>query len=222
MRSLSTPIPIPKIILEGTSLTLKSDIALALAEHPKIVGRRSHRWHLPIVSSEWETISDQVPTKASPGKSLITFLPHQEQRALSGFEAWIKIFEIHRDYYWIVDRFHISTKVFQKGEYDRDYDFRWIENRLVNLGFFLVHLTRSADTYQDAKEQRLTFSENRHRYSNINKILRERSAYKKYISESVITHFDIDISDNDVDRAADEILEEIERRDGFWSRPWEE
>ena len=38
---------VPKIILEGTRLTFKTDIAFALNEHPVIVGPRKYRYHSP-------------------------------------------------------------------------------------------------------------------------------------------------------------------------------
>ena len=43
----------PKVILEGTRLTFKTDIAFALNEHPRIVGPRKYRYHSPIISAEW-------------------------------------------------------------------------------------------------------------------------------------------------------------------------
>jgi hypothetical protein len=43
----------PKIILEGTRLTLKTEIAFALNEHPRIVGPRKYRYHSPLVAAEW-------------------------------------------------------------------------------------------------------------------------------------------------------------------------
>ena len=43
----------PKIILEGTRLTHKTDIAFALNEHPRIVGPRKYRYHSPLISAEW-------------------------------------------------------------------------------------------------------------------------------------------------------------------------
>jgi hypothetical protein len=36
----------PKIILEGTRLTFKTEIAFALNEHPHIVGPRRYRYHV--------------------------------------------------------------------------------------------------------------------------------------------------------------------------------
>jgi len=46
----------PKIILEGTRLTGKTDLAFALNEHPRIVGVRKYRYHSPIVSAEWKVL----------------------------------------------------------------------------------------------------------------------------------------------------------------------
>jgi hypothetical protein len=64
----------PKVILEGTRLTSKTDLAFALNEHPRIVGVRKYRYHSPIVSGEWNGFTD------SPyGASLINFEPQQEQ-----------------------------------------------------------------------------------------------------------------------------------------------
>ena len=40
----------PKIILEGTRLTHKTDLAFALNEHPAIVGPRRYRYHSPVIS----------------------------------------------------------------------------------------------------------------------------------------------------------------------------
>jgi hypothetical protein len=42
----------PKIVLEGTRLTLKTEIAFALNEHPRIVGPRKYRYHSPLISAE--------------------------------------------------------------------------------------------------------------------------------------------------------------------------
>ena len=63
----------PKIILEGTRLTGKTDIALSLNEHPRIVGSRKYRYHSPIVSAEWSGFN-----KAPWGASLINFEPEDE------------------------------------------------------------------------------------------------------------------------------------------------
>ena len=43
----------PKINLEGTRLTFKTDIAFALNEHPRVVGPRKYKYHSPLISGEW-------------------------------------------------------------------------------------------------------------------------------------------------------------------------
>ena len=47
----------PKIILEGTRLTHKTDLAFAINDHPRIVGPRAYRYHPPLVSAEWEAFT---------------------------------------------------------------------------------------------------------------------------------------------------------------------
>ena len=43
----------PKVILEGTRLTHKTDLALALNRHPRLVGDRKYEYPSPLVSAEW-------------------------------------------------------------------------------------------------------------------------------------------------------------------------
>ena len=47
------PKMVPKIILEGTRLTHKTDLAFLLNEHPRIVGPRKYQYHSPLISGEW-------------------------------------------------------------------------------------------------------------------------------------------------------------------------
>ncbi len=42
-----------KIILEGTRLTFKTEIAFALNEHRRIIGLRHYRYFSPITPTEW-------------------------------------------------------------------------------------------------------------------------------------------------------------------------
>ena len=61
----------PKIILEGTRLTRKTDLAFALNEHPRIVGPRRYRYHSPLVSAEWCGF-----TPLPWGRGLVNFAPN--------------------------------------------------------------------------------------------------------------------------------------------------
>lgn len=212
----SARIPQPKVILEGTHLTLKTDIAFALAEHPRIIGERKHRWHLPLVSSEWETLSYAQPTKACPGRSLIDFEPHEEPWAMEGYHTWARIFELHRDYYWIVDRFHISTQAYQQKHAGRNCQFDWLEERLAALNFHMVLCVRSAETFEAARVERITYSENPTRYNDLQKFVHEQALMRLLFAQSRLRTFEVDVSDNDVGRAATEILDWVESSGGFW------
>ena len=213
---VSELIPQPKIILEGTHLTLKTDIAFALAEHPRIIGHRKHRWHIPLVSSEWETLSDTPPTKGNPGRSLITYEPHEEPWAMEGYQTWARVFELHHDYYWIVDRFHISTRSYQLSYAERDVPFEWLEERLASLNFHMIHCVRRPDTFGAARAARLTYSENPTRYDDLQIFVDEQELMRRLMGESRLRTLEIDVSDNDVDRATTTILDWVESTGGFW------
>src|SRR5439155_14411030 len=145
----------PKIILEGTRLTLKTEIAFALNEHPRIVGPRKYRYHSPLVSAEWCAF-----TNFPWGRGLINFAPEEETLAMETYDTWVRLFELMRYYSWIVDRFHISTRAYQLHTYGKDYDFRRLEERLAALGFHLVFCTRTPESFEAARAERLKVSGN--------------------------------------------------------------
>lgn len=211
-----TDIPQPKIILEGTHLTKKTDVAFALAEHPQIVGERLHRWHIPLVSSEWETRSDRQPTKAEPGRSMIDFLAADEPWVLECYENYVRLFELHRDYYWIVDRFHISTISHQRLVYGREIDLSWVDERLAKLGFVLVHVRRDADTFEQARTERLTYSENPTRYDDLGAFVREQQIMAELIARSPLRSLTVDVSRRDVPDIAAEIIRWVLKIGAFW------
>ena len=57
----------PKIILEGTRLTHKTDLAFAVNEHPRIIGPLRYRYHAPLVSAEWGAFT---PIRGGAGSSI--------------------------------------------------------------------------------------------------------------------------------------------------------
>jgi hypothetical protein len=83
---MNTPIVklCPKLIIEGTRLTGKTDLAMALNENPRIVGVRKYRYHSPIVSAEWNGF-----VKNPYGSSLIDFEEAYETHALRAYRIWI-------------------------------------------------------------------------------------------------------------------------------------
>lgn len=203
----------PKIILEGTRLTFKTEIAFALNEHPGIVGPRKYRYHSPVISAEWCAF-----TNFPWGRGLINFQPQEEQLAMETYETWIKLFELQRYYSWIIDRFHISTKAYQLKYRNKDYDFGWIEERLNALGFHLVFCTRTPESFETAREERLKVSGNPGQYDDINIFIEEQALMSKLISESILPVLKLDVSDNNIPKAADKIADWMKTMGGLWAK----
>lgn len=191
---------VPKIILEGTRLTQKTEIAFRLNEHPAIVGPRKYRYHSPLISAEWGSFSN-YPWGHGP----INFAPEQEAQAMAVYDTWAKMFELQRYYSWIIDRFHISTRAYQLQHHDTDYPFRWLENRLKPLGFVVVLCTRSPESFAAAREDRLKISGNPSQYNDLQLFIDEQALFERLVGESSLPSRKVDVSYNDLDGTVDEI-----------------
>ena len=201
----------PKIILEGTRLTSKTEIAFALNEHPRIVGPRKYRYHSPLISAEWCAF-----TNFPWGRGLINFEPEEESLAMETYTTWARLFELQRYYSWIVDRFHISTRAYQYQAFGKDYDFRWLEDRLAPLGFHLVLLTRAPVSFKAARAERLKVSGNPAQYNNLQAFIDEQELMRRFARESTLPTLELDISNNDVPAAANRIADWMESTGGLW------
>jgi len=204
----------PKLILEGTRLTFKTELAFALNEHPRIVGPRKYRYHSPIVSAEWCAFTD-FPW----GRGLINFEPQEEALALETYRTWARLFELQRYYSWIVDRFHLSTQAYQERVHGRRYDFRWLEDRLRPIGFRLVYCTRTPQSFEQARRRRLEVSGNPGQYDDLDMFVEEQRQIDGLVAASTLPTLRVDISDNDVPAAADRVADWLEQTGGLYS-PW--
>jgi hypothetical protein len=203
----------PKIILEGTRLTMKTDIAFALNEHPRVVGPRKYRYHSPLVSAEWCTF-----TNFPWGRGLINFDPSEETLAMETYGTWVRLFELQKYYSWIVDRFHVSTKLYQKSVRNRDYDFRWLEERLLTLGFRHALCVRSPESFEKAREERLKVSGKPSQYDNLAIFIDEQEEYRDRIRRSKLPFLELDVSDDSVPAAADRIADWLEATGGLYMK----
>ena len=201
----------PKIILEGTRLTFKTDIAFALNEHPRIVGPRKYRYHSPLISAEWCAF-----TNYPWGRGPINFEPQEEAQAMETYATWLRLFELQRYYSWIVDRFHISTRAYQLQTYGKDYDFRWLEERLLPLNFRLVFLNRTPDSFAAARAERLKVSGKPDQYNDLSIFIREQELMQRLAGECLLPRLELDISDNDIPHAVEEIADWLESTGGLW------
>ena len=202
----------PKIILEGTRLTLKTDVAFALNEHPRIVGPRKYRYPSPLISAEWCAFTN-VPW----GRGLINFEPREAALAMETYATWARLFELQRYYSWIVDRFHISTRAHQLRVHGTDYRFDWLEKRLLPLGFRVALLTRKPGSWEAAREERIRVSGKPSQYDDLDVFLAEQELMRRLVAESVLPSVTIDVSDNSVDRVAGEIADWLEATGGLYA-----
>jgi len=202
----------PKVILEGTRLTLKTEIAFALNESPGFVGPRAYRYHSPIVSAEWCGFTN-VPW----GRGLINFDPAERDRAMETFSTWARLFELLRYYSWIVDRFHLSTRAYQLAENDLDYDFKWLEVRLAEVGFHLVLCVRSEDSFAEARHGRLRVSGNPSQYDDLERFIREQQRMLELSKTSLLPRRTVDVSDGDLPRIVSEIEAWMSVTGGLWA-----
>jgi hypothetical protein len=203
----------PKIILEGTRLTFKTEIAFALNEHPRIVGPRKYRYHSPVISAEWCGFTN-VPW----GRGLINFEPHEEAQAMETYQTWARLFELLRYYSWIVDRFHISTRAHQLEHHGKDYDFGWLEERLDALGFHLVFCTRTPESFAAARAERLKVSGKPSQYDDLQVFIEEQALIRDLVAESILPTLELDVSDSDVAAAADRIADWMAETGGLWAK----
>jgi hypothetical protein len=203
----------PKIILEGTRLTYKTEIAFALNEHPRIVGPRKYRYHSPLISAEWCAF-----TNFPWGRGLINFEPQEEELALETYRTWIHLIELQRYYSWIIDRFHISTYLYQRRNHGKEYDFRWLEQRLGALGFQLVLCTRRPESFEVARLERLKTSGNPSQYDDLQQFIDEQVEFREEANKSLLPMLEVDISDDDIPGAVDRIADWLEGTGGLWAK----
>ena len=207
----------PKLILEGTRLTHKTDIAFALNEHPRIVGPRKYRYHSPLVSAEWCAL-----TNTPWGRGIINFEASEAARAMQTYRTWVKLFELQRYYSWIVDRFHISTQMHQQLYFNRRYRFPSIEKRLSALDFRLVLCTRKPGSFATALEARLAVSGNPAQYDDPERFVREQETLRRLVAASVLQSLVIDVSDDDVPSAVEGIADWLEETGGLYMNEGDE
>ena len=202
----------PKIILEGTRLTFKTEIAFELNEHPRVVGPRKYRYHSPLISAEWCSF-----TNYPWGRGPINFEPQEEALAMEIYQTWARLFELQRYYSWIIDRFHISTRAYQLKYRGIDYNFCWLEQRLEPLGFRVVFVTRSPETFAAARTERLKVSGKPSQYDDLSFFIEEQELMRRLVGESILPALTLDISDNDIHSAVENIADWLESTGGLWA-----
>ena len=202
----------PKVILEGTRLTHKTDLAFALNDFEPFIGPRRYRYHAPLVSAEWGAL-----TPDPWGRGIIDYEPSERDLALETYATWARLFELHRYYSWVVDRFHLSTAAFQRERRGVDEDFGWLEERLEPLGFHIVLCTRRPETFAPARLERLKVSGKPSQYDDLDVFVREQDLLRDLAAGSRLPVLEIDMSDGDVDRACGDVADWMGATGGLWA-----
>jgi hypothetical protein len=202
----------PKVLLEGTRLTHKTDLAFALNDFAPFIGPRKYRYHAPLVSAEWGAF-----TPHPWGRGIIDYEPEQRDLALETYATWARLFELHRYYSWVVDRFHLSTQVWQRIHRGRDEDFGWLEERLLPLGFHVVLCTRRADTFEAARAERLLVSGNPAQYDDLDVFVHEQEVLRESAASSRLPVLEVDMSDGDLAGACTTVTDWLASTGGLWA-----
>ena len=132
------------------------------------------------------------------------------------YATWARMFELQKYYSWIVDRFHISTQAYQKQTYNREYDFRWLEERLLPLNFRIVFCTRSPESFAAAREERLKVSGNPSQYDDLSPFIREQELMRELVTNSMLPSLTLDISNNNIAAAVERVADWLEESGGLY------
>ena len=132
------------------------------------------------------------------------------------YQTWMRLFELQRYYSWIVDRFHISTQACQLQTHGKRYDFRWLEERMVPLGFRLIHLCRMPESFASARTERLKVSGNPAQYDDLSKLINEQNLMNELVDQSILPTCHVDVSDNNIPQAVDRIVSWLKSTGGLY------
>ncbi len=132
------------------------------------------------------------------------------------YRTWVRLFELQRYYSWIVDRFHISTQAYQLREHGKHYDFKWLEDRLLPLGFRLVFCTRTPESFAAARTERLKISGKPSQYDDLQVFIDEQELMRELIGKSALPVLNLDVSDNSVPNAVEKVADWLEQTGGLY------
>lgn len=200
----------PHVILEGTRLTRKTELAFALNEHPRIVGERKYRYHSPIISAEWCAF-----TNFPWGRGMINFSAEEEALAMEAYRAWLRVLELQRYYSWIIDRFHLSTMAHQWLYRGVRHDFGWLEERLAALNFRLVLCVRPDETFEAARAERLKVSGNPAQYDDLGPFIEEQALLRELAVGSRLQVLELDVSRGSLGELCDRVADWLEATGGL-------
>ena len=76
--------------------------------------------------------------------------------------------------------------MYQWRKYGIRYDFRWLEDRLLPLGFRLVFCTRTPESFAAARQERLKVSGNPSQYHDLQVFVAEQELVRQLVDKSAL------------------------------------
>jgi hypothetical protein len=73
-----------------------------------------------------------------------------------------------------------------------------------------VFLNRSPESFAAAREERLKVSGNPRQYDDLSRFVAEQTLMKRLVAESTLPKLELDISDNNISRAVEQITDWME------------
>jgi thymidylate kinase len=134
------------------------------------------------------------------------------------YRIWLRLFQLQPHYSWIIDRFHLSTQVYQQNHRQKTYDFEWLEAGLQDLGFHLVLCVRSPESFKEARAERIKVSGNPTQYDNLQVFIDEQEDFLRLAHLSALPVLEVDVSNGNLDRGAEEIADWMAKTGGLWPR----
>jgi hypothetical protein len=97
-----------------------------------------------------------------------------------------------------------------------DYDFRWLEERLLPMNFRIMFCTRSPESLEAAREERLKVYGNPSQYNDLSPFIHEQELMRELIARSVLPSLTQDISDNNIPAAVERVTDWPEQSGGLY------
>jgi hypothetical protein len=92
-----------------------------------------------------------------------------------------------------------------------------LEERLQALGFRLVFCTRTPESFAAARAERLKVSGNPTQYDNQQQLIDEQEEMRRLVGRSILQTLELDVSDSNVDLAADRVADWLETTGGLYA-----
>ena len=88
---------------------------------------------------------------------------------------------------------------------------------MQTLGFHLVFCTRTSESFEQAREARLKVSGNPSQYDDLQLFVDEQNLMRELVAKLILPVLELDISDNDISSATEQIADWLEETGGLWA-----